>query len=56
MDEWNAQIIDSLEEDDNKTFSNARHDIAVDSLKAFFGKRAYFVDAWLAEGGHCPTG
>ena len=54
VDEWNAQILDSLEEDDNKTFSDARHDIAVDSLKAFFGKRADFVDAWLAEGGHCP--
>ena len=51
---WDAQIVDALEADRRKTFSNDQHATAVVSLKAFFEERADVVDAWLAEGGHCP--
>jgi len=52
---WDAQIADSIREDPHKTFSNTHHDRAISSLKDFVGDRADVVDAWLAEGGHCPT-
>ena len=55
VDAWDAQIIDALTADPNKTFSNDRHTAAVNHLKAFFGERADIVDAWLADGGHCPA-
>lgn len=53
--EWDAQIGPSLEEDPHKTFTNARHAAAVSQLEAFFQARADVVDAWLAEGSHCPA-
>jgi spore coat protein CotH len=56
VDVWDAQIRPSLVEDGHKTFSDARHDLAISALKVFFADRAAFVDAWLAEGGRCPSG
>lgn len=52
---WNEQISAAVIEDPNKTFSSAQHDIAIAHLEAFFTERAEFVDAWLAQGGHCPA-
>jgi len=52
---WDAQIIDALNEDPNKTFSNERHIAATSQLMTFFDERADFVDGWLAEGGHCAS-
>ena len=52
---WDAQIDQSLRDDPNKTFTNSRHRQAIASLSAFFQQRADVVDAWLAEGGHCPA-
>ena len=56
VETWDAQIADALVADIHKTFSDARHDAAVASLKQFFGDRAEFIDAWLAQGGHCLGG
>ena len=56
VEEWDAQILDALREDPNKTFSDERHTVAIAHLKSFFGERADFVDQWLAAGGHCPGG
>jgi spore coat protein CotH len=55
VDTWNAQIQQAVIEDTHKTFSTARHDAAITSLKSFFGARAAVVDAWLAAGNHCPA-
>lgn len=51
---WADQIADAVADDPNKTFSLADHQIAIDRLEAFFAERAEFVDAWLAQGDHCP--
>ncbi len=55
VDAWAAQIATSVAEDTRRPFSAADHEAAVQSMKDFFGERAAFVDAWLAEGGHCPA-
>jgi hypothetical protein len=52
---WDAQIRDALVEDPNRTFSASQHDAAVASLEDFLVARAAVVDAWLAEGDHCPA-
>ncbi len=54
--DWDEQIREAVADDPNKTFSTSRNRSAVDQLDAFFEDRADFVDAWLAEGGHCPGG
>ena len=53
--EWDAQIADAVAQDQHKTFSTADHDAAVAELQEFFAARAEVVDAWLAEGDHCPA-
>ena len=55
VDKWNAQIRQAVAMDGHKQFSNADHEAAVVSLKAFFQQRLNFVDQWLATGGHCPA-
>jgi hypothetical protein len=55
VDIWDAQIGQALADDPNKTFTTEGHKEAVAQLKAFFGKRAAFVDQWLASGDHCPA-
>jgi hypothetical protein len=55
IDEWDAQIAEALADDPNRPFSSADHDTAIASLHAFLLERAAFIDAWLAEGGHCPA-
>lgn len=52
---WDEQIRAAVSEDPSKTFSSEQHDIAVAHLESFFTERAEFVDAWLAQGGHCPA-
>ncbi|MFT5681450.1 MAG: hypothetical protein ACI8RZ_002356 [Myxococcota bacterium] len=52
---FEAQIREALEEDAQKTFSDAQHDIALSRLTAFFSERADYVDTWLAQGEHCPA-
>jgi hypothetical protein len=44
-----------MAQDPRKPFSNADHAASVASMKAFFQQRADVVDAWLAQGGHCPA-
>mgnify|MGYP001569089835 CR=1 FL=1 len=55
VDAWSQQIAQAVADDPNKTFSNAEHNAAVVSLKAFFATRAAFVDQWLANGPSCPV-
>ena len=55
VEAWNEQILSALAEDTRKPYSMSGHNEAIDDLKAFFGARAAVVDAWLAEGGHCPA-
>lgn len=55
VDAWDDQIRDSLDQDARKPYSIRGHDAAVQELKQFIEDRAAFVDAWLAEGGHCPA-
>lgn len=50
-----AQIREALQADGHKTFSNSQHDQALEHLAEFVTQRAEVVDAWLAEGGHCPA-
>jgi hypothetical protein len=52
---WDAQIAASVAEDTRKPYPTGAHTTAVTSLQSFFGERAAVVDAWLAEGGHCPS-
>jgi hypothetical protein len=52
---WNEQIGGALVEDTRKPFSRAEHAAAMANLESFLVARADFVDAWLAEGGHCPV-
>lgn len=54
-DAWAAQIADAVEEDTRKPFSTSDHEAAVVDLRAFLLRRAAVVDAWLAQGGHCPA-
>lgn len=54
-DAYDAQLIDALDEDPNKPFTLQSHQDSVASLKAFLTTRADYVDAWIAEGGHCPV-
>jgi hypothetical protein len=51
---WADQIEAALLADPHKTFPSSDHTIAIDRLEAFFADRAEFVDAWLAQGNHCP--
>lgn len=51
---WADQIEASVLADQHKTFPSSDHTIAIDRLEAFFAERADFVDAWLAQGNHCP--
>ena len=55
VDTWAAQIADSVEADTHKPFSTTGHHQSVSELKDFLVDRAAVVDAWLAEGDHCPT-
>jgi hypothetical protein len=55
LDTWDDQIADALAEDNNKTFTNTKHRQAVSALRAFLPARAAYVDAWLADGDHCPA-
>ena len=53
--QWADQIATAVEDDPHKPFSTMDHAAAIDQLEAFFGDRADFIDAWLAEGDHCPA-
>ncbi|HND00410.1 MAG TPA: hypothetical protein PKW90_30060, partial [Myxococcota bacterium] len=55
VESWDSQIHDALDADPRKSFSTRGHDQAVAELKQFMEDRAAFVDAWLAQGGHCPA-
>lgn len=55
VDAWDAQIRPSLVDDPRRPFSVAHHDAAIAHLHDFFIRRGDFVDAWLAEDGHCPA-
>jgi hypothetical protein len=55
VEAWSAQIADAVADDTHRTFTLDEHDSAVVALGAFFATRAAFVDAWLADGGHCPV-
>ncbi len=50
-----AQVADAYAEDPNAHVSTSERAAAVRQLEAFVGERAAFVDAWLAEGDHCPA-
>lgn len=45
--DWSAQIADSAAEDPMKPFSNAQHDLAVQTLKDYPARRAEEVALWL---------
>lgn len=53
--EWADQIAPFVEADENRPYSLSEHNTAVSKMKAFYAERAAVVDAWLAEGGHCPA-
>ena len=55
IDAWSAQIAPALSEDPNRTFSLPENEEALAALRTFPRRRADFVDAWLAEGSHCPV-
>jgi hypothetical protein len=55
VDTWAAQIADAVAADERKPFRTSDHRAAVEDLKDFLVDRAAFVDAWLAEGDHCPA-
>ena len=55
VDAWNSQIRDALDQVPRKSYSTRGHGQAVTELKQFMEDRAAFVDARLAEGGHCPA-
>jgi hypothetical protein len=55
LGEWADQIATAEAEDPHKQFSTVDHMAAIDQLEAFFADRADFVDAWLAQGNHCPA-
>jgi CotH kinase protein len=52
---FNDQIAESLADDPNRTFSESDNALALTRLKAFIPARAAYIDAWLAEGDHCPA-
>jgi spore coat protein CotH len=54
IDAWASQIAVAVSEDPHKEFSLAEHQASLDALRTFPRRRAAFVDAWLARGGHCP--
>lgn len=54
IEAWADQIATAVDEDPNKTWSADEHRQSVSDLHSFVERRANFVDAWLAEGGHCP--
>lgn len=55
LDAWSEQIEDDYEDDPRKVTSSSEHARSVGMLRQFLYDRADFVDAWLAEGGHCPA-
>lgn len=55
VDRWDAQIRDAYAEDPRAHYRPRQRDEGVALLKAFFAERAVYVDAWLAQGGHCPA-
>jgi len=55
VDVWSAQIEAAITADPHKPFRSSDHAAAVKQLEAFLQARADVVDAWLAEGGHCPA-
>ena len=55
LSQLERQTADAVAEDTRKPYSNSGHNEAVADLKDFLGTRAEVVDAWLAEGGHCPA-
>jgi hypothetical protein len=52
---WADQIADAVVADQNKPFSTTDHEDSVAELQGFFADRAAVVDAWLAQGNHCPA-
>jgi hypothetical protein len=52
---WNTQIGGAMLDDPRRPFSRPDHAGAMDNLEAFLPARAAFVDAWLAQGDHCPA-
>ncbi|MBM4391010.1 MAG: CotH kinase family protein [Deltaproteobacteria bacterium] len=55
VDEWAAQIEEAWADDPRAWVSARDHAEAVASLREFLVDRAVAVDAWLAEGDHCPA-
>ncbi|MFV8749084.1 CotH kinase family protein [Nannocystaceae bacterium ST9] len=52
---WADQIADDVAQDQRKPFTTTDHEAALAQLQDFFAERAAFVDAWLAQGDHCPA-
>lgn len=55
VDRWSAQTAEAMAADRNRSFSEEDNALALSRLRPFFQARADHVDAWLAEGGHCPA-
>ena len=55
VDRWDAQIRDAYAEDPRAHYRPGQRDEGVAHLKTFFAERAAYIDAWLAQGGHCPA-
>lgn len=54
VDAWSVQIATALTEDPNRTFTEGEATESLTNLYQLIDERAAFVDAWLAEGTHCP--
>lgn len=54
IDQWSAQIAAAVTADPNRQYTIADHEAALTAMRSFPRRRAEFVDAWLAAGGHCP--
>lgn len=55
LDVWSEQIADAYADDPNAHASRSEHEASVAQLRRFFQDRADVVDAWLADGDHCPA-
>lgn len=51
---WSAQIASAMAEDPHRQYSEEEYEAAMADLRTFPQRRAEFVDAWLAQGSHCP--
>ena len=55
IEEWDAQIYEAYAADPRATVDITTHEASIALLEVFIQDRADAVDAWLADGGHCPA-